>query len=74
MFGGVSVLCLASRTRCKWPMETSRNKVITSKTVIRSSSVIRSQLGEMFDQWKVSLYIFMYECHVTFGRGRLQNV
>ena len=41
---------LASRTRCKCPMETSWNKVITSKTVIRSSSITRSRFGEMSDQ------------------------
>ena len=42
---------MASRTRCKCPIETSRNKVITSKTVIRSSSVTRSRFSELSDQW-----------------------
>ena len=50
---------LASRNRCKCPMETSRNKIMNlkSKTVIRSSLVTRSQFSEMSDQWRVSLYI-----------------
>ena len=46
---------LASRTRCKCSMETSRNLVIKSKLVIRSSSVIGSKIGVMFDQLRVSL-------------------
>ena len=50
---------LASRTRCKCAMKTSRNKVITSKTVIRSSSVTRSPVSGMSDQWRVSLYMIM---------------
>ena len=41
---------LASCTRCKYPTETSWNKVMASKTVIRYSSVISSRLGEMSDQ------------------------
>ena len=41
---------LASCSRYKCRMETSRNKVMTSKTVIRSSSVTMSELGGMSDQ------------------------
>ena len=44
---------LASHTRCRCHMETSRNKVVTSKTVIRSSSATRSRLSELSDQWRV---------------------
>ena len=46
---------LASCIRCKCPVETSWNKVITSKTVIRSSLVTRSRFSEMSDQLRVSL-------------------
>ena len=52
---------LASRTSCKYPMETYRNKVITSNTVIRSSLVTRTRFSEMSDQWRVSLYMIMYQ-------------
>ena len=38
---------------------TSRNFVITSKSVIMSSSVISSQIGVMPDQLRVSLYVVM---------------
>ena len=41
---------LTSRTRCKCSMAISWNKVITSETVIRSSSVTRSRVSEMSDQ------------------------
>ena len=41
---------LASRIRCNVLLETSRNLVIRSKLVIRSSSVIGSKIGVMFDQ------------------------
>ena len=50
-----------------------QNLVIRSKSVIKSSSVISSQIGVMCDQLRVSLYI-VPECHVTFGKGRLHNV
>ena len=51
---------LASRTRCNvlWKL-TSRNLVIMSKSVIRSSSVISSQIGVMSDQLRGSLYMVM---------------
>ena len=52
---------LASRNRCKCAMETPRNYVITSKTVMRSSSVTRSQFSEMSDQWRVPLYMIMFQ-------------
>ena len=44
----MSLLAICTRYKCR--METSRNKVMASKTVIRSSSVTTSQLGEMSDQ------------------------
>ena len=41
-------------------METSQNLIIlSSKSVIRSSSVISSQIGVMSDQLRVSLSMFM---------------
>ena len=58
-------------------METSRNLVIRSKSVIRSSSVIGSQIGIMSDQWGGgggTVDGHVPECHVTFGRGGLHNV
>ena len=72
--GGVSVPLLVSRTHCNvlWKLQ---NLVISSKSVIKSSSVISSQIGIMSDQLKVSLlYGHVPECHVTFGRGGLHNV
>ena len=42
---------LASCTRCKYSMETSLN------LVIRSKLVTRSRVGEMSDQWRMSLYM-----------------
>ena len=49
---------LASRTRCNvlWK---PKNLVIRSKSVIKSSSVISSQIGLMSDQLSVSLYMVM---------------
>ena len=49
---------LASRTRCNF-METSEILVVRSKSVIRSSPVISSQIGEISDQLRVSLYMVM---------------
>ena len=46
---------LASRTPLQCSMETSRNLVIRSKLVIRSSSVIGSLIGVIFDELGVSL-------------------
>ena len=49
---------LASRTRCNvlWKPPTF---VIRSKSVLKSSSVINSQIGVMSDQLRVSLYMVM---------------
>ena len=49
---------LASRTRCNvlWKPP---NSVIRSKSVLKSSSVINSQIGVMSDQLRVSLYMVM---------------
>ena len=44
---------LASCASCKWYMETSRNMLITSKTVLRSSSGTMSRFTEIED---VTLY------------------
>ena len=40
-------------------METSQNLVTRSKSVMRSSSVISSQIGVMYDQLRISLYMVM---------------
>ena len=49
---------LASRTRCNalWKLP---KLVIRSKSVIKSSSVISSQIDEMSDQLRVSLHMVM---------------
>ena len=39
--------------------ESSQNLVMRSKLVIRSSSVIRAQIGVISDQLMVSLYMVM---------------
>ena len=69
--GGVSVLCWLAALVAMF-YGNLRNKEIRSKSVIRYSSVISSQIGVMSDQLRV---IFVYghvpECHVTVGRGRL---
>ena len=44
---------LASRIRCKFSMDTSRNFIMSSK------SVIRSRVSEMSDQSRVSLHMVM---------------
>ena len=49
---------LASRTVAMF-YEHLQNLVIRSKSVIKSSSVIRSQIGVMSDQLRVSLYMVM---------------
>ena len=49
---------LASRTRCN-VYGNLQNLVIKSKSVIKSSSVISSQIGVMSDQLRVSLYMVM---------------
>ena len=52
---------LASRTRCNvlWKPPELFNLVIRSKPIIRSISVISSQIGVMSDQLRVSLYNVM---------------
>ena len=40
-------------------MESSQNKVITSKTVIRSNSVTSSRFSEMSEQLRVPLYMII---------------
>ena len=56
--GGVSVLCwLAAPVAIFYG--NLQNLVIRSKLVIRSSSVISSQIGVMSDQLRVSLYMVM---------------
>ena len=58
MSGGVSVLCWLAA-----PIEmfygNLQNLVIRSKSVIKSSSVISSQIGVMSDQLRVSMYMVM---------------
>ena len=72
--GGVSVLCwLAVPVAMLYG--NLQNSVISSKSVLKSSSVISSQIGVMSDQLRgVIVYGHVPECHVTFGRGRLHNV
>ena len=55
---GVSVLCwLAAPVAVFYG--NLQNLVVRSKSVIKSSSVISSQIGVMSDQLSVSLYMFM---------------
>ena len=63
---------LASRTRCNVLWKPPK-LVIRSKSVMKSSSVISSQIGVMSDQLSVSLYMVMSQ-NVIFGRRRLHNV
>ena len=49
---------LASRTRCN-VLSKPPNLVIKSKSVIKSSSVISSQIGGMSDQLSMPLYMVM---------------
>ena len=56
--GGVSVLCwLAASVAMFYGI--LQNLVIKSKSVIKSGSVISSQIGVMSDQLRVSLYMVM---------------
>ena len=58
--GGVSVLCwLAAPVAMFYGNIT--NLVMRSKSVIKSSSVIGSQIGVMSDQLRVSLYTVMFQ-------------
>ena len=56
--GGVSVLCWQAAPVAKF-YGNLQNLVIRSKSVIKSSSVISSQIGVMSDQVRVSLYMVM---------------
>ena len=56
--GGVSVLCWLA-TPVAMFYGNLQNLVIRSKSVIKSSSVISSQIGVMSDQLRVSLYMVM---------------
>ena len=56
--GGVSVLCwIAAPVAMLYG--NLPNSVIRSKSVLKSSSVISSQIGVMSDQLRVSLYMVM---------------
>ena len=56
--GGVSVLCWLAAPVAMF-YGNLQNLVIRSKSVIKSSSVIGSQIGVMSDQLRVSLYMAM---------------
>ena len=56
--GGVSVLCWLAAPVAMF-YGNLQNLVIRSKSVIKSSSVISSQIGVMSDQLSVSLYMVM---------------
>ena len=56
--GGVSVLCWLAAPVAMF-YGNLQNLVIRSKSVIKSSSVIGSQIGVMSDQLRVSLYTVM---------------
>ena len=58
MSGGVSVLCWLA-TPVAMFYGNLQNSVIRSKSVLKSSSVISSQIGVMSDQLRVSLYMVM---------------
>ena len=55
MSGGVNVLCWLAAPVAMF-YGNLQNLVIRSKSVIKSSSVIGSQIGVMSDQLRVSLY------------------
>ena len=54
--GGVSVLCWLAAPVAMF-YGNLQNSVIRSKSVLKSSSVIISQIGVMSDQLRVSLYM-----------------
>ena len=56
--GGVSVLCWLAAPVAMF-YGNLKNSVIRSKSVLKSSSVINSQIGVMSDQLRVSLYMVM---------------
>ena len=72
--GGVSVLCWLAAPVAMFHGNL-QNSVIRSKSVLKSSSVINSQIGVMSVTIEgVIVYGHVPECHVTFGRGRPHNV
>ena len=58
MSGGVNVLCWLAAPVAMF-YGNLQKLVIWSKSVIKSSSVIRSQIGVMSDQLRVSLHMVM---------------
>ena len=56
--GGVSVLCWLAAPVAMFHGNL-QNSAIRSKSVLKSSSVINSQIGVMSDQLRVSLYMGM---------------
>ena len=56
--GGVSVLCWLAAPVAMF-YGNLQNSVIRSRSVLKSSSVINSQIGVMSDQLRVSLYMVM---------------
>ena len=56
--GGVSVLCWLAAPGAMF-YGNLQISVIRSKSVLKSSSVINSQIGVMSDQFRVSLYMVM---------------
>ena len=56
--GGVSVLCWLAAPVAMF-YGNLQNSVIRSKSVLKSSSVISTQIGIMSDQSRVSLYMVM---------------
>ena len=56
--GGVSVLCWLAAPVAMF-YGNPHNSVIRSKSVLKSSSVISSQIGVMSDQLRLSLYMVM---------------
>ena len=55
--GGVSILCWLAAPVAMF-YGNLQNSVIRSKSVLKSSSVINSQIGVMFDQLRVSLSVW----------------
>ena len=58
MSGGVSVLCWLATPVATFYVDL-QNLVIRLTSVIKSSSVINSQIGVLSDQLRVSLYMIM---------------
>ena len=60
VYVGVSVLCWLAAPVAMF-YGNPQNYVIRAKSVIKSSSVISSQIGLMSDQLMVSLYMVMFQ-------------